>query len=366
MLVQAGGIATLYFASLFLLDPGHSVSKTERAIVNERWIEVDGRDTRSLFKRIVILVFTAESIGTIPLYLSFEFMGIEHPFYTAIFHAVSAFCNAGFSNLPDGIMPPDAAFGILMPISVLAFLGGLGIVVFIKMWDRVRGRMAALDFHTIVILIGSFSLLVVGTALYALVGERGDILSAFFHASNARTAGFQFGGWEAVTPSSRILSMVLMFIGGAPSSLTGGVKLTAMLIALLAALRGFSAGRDPVFMKHRITPVLERCAVTIVIRFILALTAAVLLLSVSESLFNGDRHHPLGFLIFESLSALSTGGLSTGITPFLSPAGKLVLILSMLTGRVGLLLMLARMGISLRRVGTTAGHIVYPEGEVFL
>ena len=280
---------------------------------------------------------------------------IQHPWFHAVFHAVSAFCNAGFALQSDSLVSLRGAWQVYIVIMPLIVLGGLGFPVLYelasRLWHRVRpvSRRRRLSLHTRIVLATSLTLIVLGAAVLWLgewTAHSGDgqmaamsagprFLAALFQSISARTAGFNTISLDPghLSPGSHFLLCLLMFVGGSPGSTAGGVKtvtVTVMALAIVATLRR----RENVESFARTIPakLVRRAAAIIMLSFALV-SVATLVLCYSESAGLRD-------VLFESVSAFGTVGLSTGLTPHLTSFGRGVIIVLMFVGRVGPLTML--------------------------
>lgn len=274
----------------------------------------------------------------------------------AIFHAVSAFCNAGFVLRSDNLVSFQEAPGVLLVVAALIMVGGIGFPVIEDLRHRLRGSRRRLTTHSRLTLQTTAILLVAATLLF-LIFERGETLAnlhfghqlgnAFFMAVTPRTAGFNTVDYNELANPSLFLTIGLMWIGGSPGSTAGGVKTTTvalLALVLFARLRGdravSSGGRTvPEDTLHR--------AVGLAVGSVLLLAVFVFALILTElpgQPVADDRTHFIR-LAFEAQSALGTVGLSMGATPDLSPAGKLLVIALMFLGRVGPLAVVGAMAI---------------------
>jgi trk system potassium uptake protein TrkH len=323
----------------------------------------------SHFRRLLHLVLGIEAIGALILFFALlPSLGISEALYSAIFHSVSAFCNAGFSLYPDSLMRFDGNATILTTISVLIILGGLGYPVLLDIINQIyrpKNRTGIslwqrLTLHTRIVVRMSL-LLIVGGGLFLLVLQppalRLHVGEALFQSISSRTAGFNSIAIDTLSIPALLIMVILMFIGGSPGSCAGGVKTTTIAL-WVKQLWGRLAGQDQVVIQERtIPPTLVRRSSTIISLAILLNGLGVLFLSVSEA-----RHlpHELHALLFEQVSAFGTVGLSTGITPRLSQAGQLWIIITMFIGRTGpltgVLLLLRRKAVNIR----------YPEAKVMI
>lgn len=272
--------------------------------------------------------------------------------WNAVFHSVAAFCNAGFSLFESNLVPFRQDTGVQVVIAALVILGGLGFPVLRELlgagrllpaWllGRLLRRSGAprirLEHGTRVVLAASAVLLVLGASGVALL-ESGGVLAdlpmgdrlvgSAFTSVTTRTAGFNTLPVGDMHPATLLLIMILMFIGGSPASTAGGIKTTTAAV-LLATLRAEVAGTEPRLGFRSVPTEVRRraTAVTVLSGGIVVVSLGLLTLT--------DPAVPFLSLTFEAVSAFATTGLSTGVTPLLSPGGKLVLIATMFVGRVG-------------------------------
>jgi trk system potassium uptake protein TrkH len=267
-----------------------------------------------------------------------------------VFHAVSAFCNAGFSLFAGNMTQFAGDVGVQVVLMVLIVLGGLGFPVLMEVvrtgWQRLRrvvdskaSAPARVGLTTRVVLTTSGVLVVAGmVAVLALeftgaltpAGEAmtgGRVLGALFASVNARTAGFNTVDLGVMRDATLLLMCALMFIGGSPASTAGGIKTTTAAV-VMATLRGELRGREPELGGRAIAAEALRKAIAVSALSLLIVLTVVLLLTLTED-------QPFIRLVFEAVSAFATVGLSTGITASLTVAGKLIIAAAMFVGRVG-------------------------------
>jgi len=316
-----------------------------------------------------MLTLGIEFAGFIALLFFFIPMGLERPVFTALFHAVSAFCNAGFSLFETSLVSYSENAGFQIIIMFLIIAGGLGFMVEADLLRKIRRPDLRLSFYTKIVLISASSLIIIGTLFYAGIewnralahlGSPGKrIMGALFQSVTTRTAGFNTIPQENLSFPSQIMTSFLMLIGGGSGSTAGGIKVSTAFILFLTLLKGVDESGEIRFMKRRITSHdLSRTAIFF-LKAISILFICILLLSIAE---HPERSNfSFVSIIFESFSAFGTVGLSHGITSDLSFIGKLVIIVTMFAGRIGLFSMILPVARSI------IGHeIEYPEGEVLI
>lgn len=356
ILIQAGGLGVMTFAALLFRILGRRMSLSTQAALHDSFFQ---RDTASefavLFRRILAMVAGLEAAGALIIFLSLlrtETVGWAA--YSAVFHSVSAFCNAGFSIYSKNLVEVRDNPILLATIMVLIVAGGLGHVVLRELWERLvrqvggrrrspglpnQGANDRLSYHARVVLLFTTLLVVGGTVSIVLFGLTGDeptvggrVWHALFQSVTARTAGFNSVNVAALPVASLVLLSVLMFVGGSPAGCAGGVKTTSLAVyfAQLRALLGRNS--EPKLLGRSISSdTIQRVGRV----FVLAATwnlLGIILLSATEA---GPLGVNLEHVVFEQMSAFGTVGLSADVTPQLSVFGKLWIIATMFVGRLG-------------------------------
>jgi trk system potassium uptake protein TrkH len=292
--------------------------------------------------------------------------------WRAVFHAVSAFNNAGFALWSDNLMSWRGDAVVNLVITSLIIAGGLGFFV----WSEVLGarrRAIRISVHTRLVLVATAVLLVGGTAaILALEWDNARtlgglsvpdrILAAYFQSVTARTAGFNTIDIGAMTPAALFVLMALMFVGASPGSTGGGVKTSTFAITLAALWATVRGSDDTVIFKRRLAPELVAKAFFVSLIAFVALNAVAWLLLIAEG-------RDLLPTLFETTSAFGTVGLSMGengsvvsLSAFFSPGGKLLMMLMMFIGRTGPL----TLAIAVARSNTSHAKIRYPEGKILI
>jgi trk system potassium uptake protein TrkH len=360
VLVQVGGLGLMTYAVFVGVVLGRRLAFTDRMLIQDSLHHSPAAGVRRLVRHILAFTLFFEGAGTLLLYLRFrsEFSPAE-AVWQAVFHAVSAFCNAGFSLRPDNLVRYRGDFLVNLAITGLIVVGGLGFLVMTEIEDaaraRRRGRRARLSLHARLVLVVTLGLLAGGMAAFMALewsnllagvplGEK--LLAAWFQAATPRTAGFNTVDYAQATTATLFLTIFLMFVGASPGSTGGGIKTTTLglLVALLVA-RWRGHGRARLF--HRTIPhaVMDRALALTMMAWALT-TVAIFALALAESHgvpFDAARPRFVA-LMFEAVSAFGTVGLSTGITASLGPAAKVILIVLMFVGRVGPLTLVMAVG----------------------
>ena len=350
VLVQIGGIGIMVLSSAIAMLIG------QRLRVRSRVALAHVVDTHSLaglrrtVTSIVVYTLLIELVGALLLYRSFRAtelaagtgqLGMDRALWASIFHAVSAFCNAGFSIFPRGLESFVGEPAVLGPVSALILLGGIGFPVIDELLGRLlarlrRKRPERLSLHSRVCLVTSGSLLVLLSVVYLVLEWRSAfaelpplsrLSAAVFQSISVRTAGFQLVDLDGYRAATLLVTCAAMFVGASPGSCGGGIK-TTTVAALYAGLRAELTARDPRLFDRALPEATLRRAIGVVFMSMSIVSLAIL------GLFLVEDHPPLE-LVFEAFSAFSTAGLSTGITPELSVPGKLLVTGLMFVGRIG-------------------------------
>ena len=346
-LIQVGGLGYMTMMLQASLLMGRKIGLRQRSVMMESVSAQRLSDVLTLLR--YILGGTALIEGTGAVLLAFRFipeLGLARGIWYAVFHSVSAFCNAGFDLM--GFREPYSSLThyvydplVNLTAVALVLLGGLGFLV----WRDVRENglhLRRYSLHSKLMLTATLVLTVGGTALFWLA-ERDNLLSgmtagqqalaALFQAVSPRTAGFNTVDLAKLTSGGGLLTIVLMFIGAGPGSTGGGVKVTTVVVCLLT-LAAYIRGRREVgaFNRRLDEEQIHRSAAGVTLYMTLAMAGGFLILA--------TQPFPLQDALFEVFSALSTVGLSTGITRDLSPLNRAVVIVMMYCGRIGSLSML--------------------------
>lgn len=354
VLIQAGALGILTFAASVAVAAGRRAGLDVEEAAGSFTAILPSGTPRHMLRTILGVTLLCEAAGALALLACWwGEHGFLRALWLAIFHSVSAFCNAGFSLFSDSLIGQQRHAPVLLVVALLIMLGGIGFPVLHDLRARLRGKRR-LTTHSRVVLVATAFLVVVGTGAFMLfewnrelraLGPVDRFVNALFMAITPRTAGFNSVDYGAISNDSLFLTVILMWIGGGPGSVAGGVKVTTVsLLALLvwARLRGDPhvsvGGRTvPDETVHRATGL----AVGMVL-ILLVFTMAMLEFETPESDVDAERTQMVSH-VFEVQSALSTVGLSMNLTPSLEDGSKLTLVLVMFFGRVGPLAVLGAM-----------------------
>jgi trk system potassium uptake protein TrkH len=367
-LIQIGGLGIMTFTTFFGLILGREISLREQAFLGEALNISSWYKVGQLVFKILILVIIIEGLGSLLLYLIFipYFGPILHNFYLSVFHAISAFNNAGFSLFNNSLMDFRFHLGINLIITTLIILGGLGFPVLFELFNllqaKIKKEKRKLSLHSRTVLITTLILILIGTILIFLfegnrfvnLNLKNKLLLSYFQSVTSRTAGFSTLPIGNLLPITALVLIILMFIGTSPGSTGGGIK-TTTFATILATLKSWLAGQKSVRL-------FKRSLSSIVIRqaFILCFLAGFWIITATLILTQTENGNLLDIL-FEVVSAFGTVGLSRGLTPHLTNIGKFIIILTMFVGRTGpmtLAIYIAKKGIS--------EPFKYPEDKVII
>ncbi len=341
LLVQVGGLGIMTFTTLGALLVGQRVGFRGLLAVREELGNVDApRNTLRLIGQIAGITFLVELLGAIVLAFGFIRSGLGYGdgLFQAVFHAVTAFCNSGFTTLPDrGLTPYAGDPAVNLALIALIVLGGLGFPVLVNLYHYRQARRLTL--HSKLVLFTTAVLVLIGVLSVALLEWENpatlggnptgtQLWMSFFQGVTPRTAGFSTVDYAQMRDPTLLLQIGLMFIGTAPTSTGGGVKVTTLALLTLVVLAQ-ARGQEEVSVFGRRVPrqLIQKALAVLSLSTLLVLTAT-LTLMISDGL-------TLLPAIFEITSAFGTVGLSMNVTPELSPFGKLLVAGVMFLGRVG-------------------------------
>lgn len=363
LLIQVGGLGIMTMTTLMAVLMGKKINLRERLIMQEALnnLSIAGivRLTMYIIKMTLFIEFIGGSILAIKFFLDYGIKGI----YYGYWHAISAFCNAGFDLFGGykSLMPYYSDWTVNLVFSALIIMGGLGFSVLLDIKQNKSFKKLALQSK--VVLTTTLFLIVVGTVgiwfleknnLMTIAGMSFDekFLTSYFQSVVARTAGFNTINIGDLTNASLFLMVILMFIGGSPGSSAGGVKTTTFAIIMATLWSNIRGNEDPMLFYRKIPKHVILKSFTIGLIATILVVGMTMLLSISE---------PFSFIniLFEVVSAFGTVGLSTGITGALSTHGKILLIITMFAGRVGPITLALALAMKHKKKS-----IQYPEGKI--
>lgn len=372
LLIQLGGLGYMTAVTFLAVMRKQKIGHRDRLILQES-LNYPGMDGLVRFLKIVFsTIFTIELVGIVVLTLRFwADMPIAQAAWFGIFHAISAFNNAGFSLFSDNMMGYRGDLVINLTIPFLIILGGLGYLVLLELYHFHRRRVLRLSTHTKLVLIMSSVLIILGMVLllsmewnnpksFGSMSVYDKILAAWFASVNYRTAGFNSIDFSTLTDSNLFFSTFFMMTGGSPGGTAGGIKTTAVALALIGVWYTLRGDTNAHIFRRSISPYQINKAYAVIFVASIYVVLSTIILSEVE-------HLPFLRILFETTSAFGTVGLSTGnggvlsYSALFSDAGKLNIIVLMLMGRVGVF------AFTIIIVGKAVeSRIKYAEGKVVI
>lgn len=374
IMIQIGGLGLMSFISIFMLAFKNKLDYSNRSLLKDMLNRDSFEDISEFVIAIVKYSFILEIFGFI-LLASQLYDGTGYSIFQALFLSISAFCNAGMDILGyASLMPYQTNIIVNFTVMSLIVLGGIGFAVWFditrnlkictKMKYRVSYFFKSLKPHTKIVLIMTSSLLVSGMLL-TLIFEYNNSLSSLsfgnklmaslFNSVTLRTAGFYTIDNSILRDSSKIFMSIFMLIGGSPGGTAGGLKTTTLFLMLYAIYSELLGRVNMHLFSRHITKKNFIKASTIVSLYVAFVIAGMLILTSTQNFSSID-------LLFEACSAIGTVGLSTGITPFLTSIGKIIIMILMFSGRVGPITLL----LSMRNSKDQNQNIKYPKTEIMV
>ena len=346
-LIQIGGLGIITFSTVFFVLMGRGISFKGREIVQSTFLHTPRRDFMTIAKSVLWFTFVTEALGTLFLFIRFsQDFPIAMAFYQAIYHAISAFNNAGFSLFSSNLVGYQGDLIVNLVVMGLIVHGGSGFIVQYEVLSRLKGLQKKLSIHSKIVLITTAILILSGAILF-FVFERNHILkdvpllnkvlASLFQSVTPRTAGFNTVDIGLLTNATLLLIMVLMFIGASPGSTGGGVKTTSAALLIMLMWNRLK-GNLVVNIFNRTIPreiVSRSVSIIFASAFSVAIITSVLLIAGGGRLSPAESRHYFVEYLFDTVSAFGTVGLSMGVTPKLNDIQKYALILMMFVGRVG-------------------------------
>jgi len=349
VLIQIGGLGIMTMATFIFLLLGKKITLRDRLVIQEALNQITLSGLVKLIRRILYITLFLEGMGAVLLFFCFtKYYDITSSLYYGLFHAVSSFNNSGFHVVrgTNSLAPFVEDPGINIVTMILTECGGLGFTV---IYDVLSTRdFRRLSLHSKVVITMTLILMLLGcTMFYALERDNpktlgaltpdGKILAAAFHSVSTRTAGFNTLSLEELTMPAKYLSIILMFIGSSPASTGGGIKTSTLALIVVMIYTVIAAKEHVEIFKRRIpTDNIIKAVVIAIISLLIVFTSSFMLTVTEQADFLT--------ILFEATAAFSTVGLSLGITPHLTDIGKIVIILTMFTGRLGPLTLAMALG----------------------
>lgn len=352
-LIQIGGLGVMTISVVLFRWIGRSVSFRHRKVMQDSFAHTPRGDIFDLIKSIVLFTAGAEIIGAVFLTIHWSReLPFGHAVYTAVFHSISAFCNAGFALFSDSMVRYSDNVLLNTTICLLIVVGGIGFPVLydVQSWFLQRkGRRVRLSIQTKTVLITTLALIISGALMFAFLERQalGDvqtlshrILAPIFQSITCRTAGYNTVDIASLKDATLAMMIFLMFFGASPGSCGGGVKTTTLALIMAFTISRVRRKRRVNMFKKSIPPETVTRSVSLILVSMGIIGVVLFLILMGDSASGhqlvGQQRTFLAYL-FETVSAFGTVGLSMGVTPELNTWGKGLIVLMMIIGRVGVL-----------------------------
>ncbi|WP_099203307.1 TrkH family potassium uptake protein [Miniphocaeibacter massiliensis] len=341
-LVQIGGLGFMTMATFMALLLGKRITLSSRLVIKEQLNADTMKGLVKLIKYVLFSTFIIEAIGALLLSITFiPELGVKKGIWYSIFHSISSFCNAGFDIIgPSSLSKYSSNSLIILTVSILIILGGLGFNVYMNI-TAYKFNFKKYSLHAKVVIVGTI-IMIVSVALAIFIIEYDNVgtlknlsmkdktLASFFQSVTLRTAGYFSIDQAALNDSSAIIGIFTMFVGGGPAGTAGGAKISTIALIVAVVINEIKGNEDIVIFNRRIRFDFIRRAMTIVFVFALWIIVVSLIILVIEPFGAVD-------IFYEVTSAAATVGISRGITSELTTISKILLILTMYAGRIGML-----------------------------
>lgn len=349
LLIEAGGLGLVSFFTIYLTFASKKLSLVNRNIIKDYFTQEQQFEAKQIVKQIILFTLCIQILGSIFLSIFLYFNGEKKFIFYGIFLSISAFCNAGFSPYSDSLSRFSQNPAIILTLSFIIILGGLGFNVMSNVYYSLHKsktkKKQILTLHSKIVLTMTSVLIVLGTVLFYVFERKfafkdmsfsSAFLNAFFESVTLRTAGFETVSQNSFSSHSSFVAKIFMIIGGSPGSMAGGIKTTTVFLMLLLAYKSANDKNFPSVFKRDISLESIDKATSIFIKAIcfLCIMIGLLLWSQKDLILNGVFSSES--LVFEAFSAFGTVGLSKGITGLLSSSGKILIMILMFAGRTGI------------------------------
>jgi len=364
-LFQIGGLGIITFSTVFFVLMGRGISFKGRDIVQSTFLHTPRRDFIVIAKSVLWFTFITEFIGILFLFIRFSRdFSTGTALYHAVYNAISAFNNCGYSLFSDNLMGYQGDLIVNLTVMGLIVHGGIGFIVQYEVVSWLKGKQERLSVHTKIVIITTTILILSGAFLF-YVFERNHIikdvpilnkiLASFFQSVTPRTAGFNTVDIGVLTNATILLLLILMFIGASPGSTGGGVKTSSAALLVLLLWNRLKGNEDVNIFNRTIPKEIVSRAISIIFAsaFSVVIVTSVLLIAGGGNLPPLESRHHFVEYLFDTVSAFGTVGLSMGVTPKLNDLQKYALILMMFAGRVGPLTLAFSLFGGIRKRGLT-------------
>lgn len=340
LLVQLGGLGFISITTFYLLIPKKKMNLTDARIIKQYSLSNIEYNPIRILKSILFITFSIEMIGLILILICFKLRGVNISFLEALFTTISAFCNAGFSMHSESIYAWRDVPEAIVVVSILIICGGLGFMVYRDVKNTIKNKKK-ISLHAKIVFSLSFVLIIIGAILFFFteIHKLKDgysistlIFNSIFYSISTRTAGFNYLDNSLISGRTQIVSLPFMFIGGAPGSTAGGIKITTFFLIILAVVKNQN-GNGYIIGSYKVSIDSIRFALLFFARAIFIVSFSFFMLLFFEGGSGNWKVIDLGYEVF---SAFGTVGLSVGVTQDLSFWGKVIIIFTMFAGRIGL------------------------------
>lgn len=370
LLIETGGLGFMSVATLVFFFLGKRITLKERLVMQEAMNVNSLQGLVKMVKYVLIFTFSVEGIGAV--FFSTQFIpqfGIAKGIYYSVFHAVSAFCNAGFDLM--GNFKSVTAYAnnsvVILTIASLIAIGGLGFYVWVEIYNSKGNKRLSL--HSRVVIYTTLVLIFGGAILmflfemnnpYTMQGMsiKGKVLSSIFASVSPRTAGFNSIPLDKMTPAGNFLTIILMFIGGSPGSTAGGIKTATAVVLFMTVVSMVKGREDTEIFQKRINKETVYKSLVISVLGLAIVIIVTMILSITE-----QRGIPFEYFLYEATSVFATVGLTLGLTTKLTFVGKVIISLTMYAGRVGPLTIILALA---KTKNSKSGTIKYPEDKILI
>lgn len=373
LLIEIGGLGFMALSTIFALLLGKKISLKERLVMQEAYNTFSIQGVINHVRYMILFTLSIQGAASLILMTQFIPMyGLGKGIYLGIWHAISAFNNAGFDLLGNftSITVINTNKVVLITLATLVNIGGLGYLVWRELISGIRSKKKLKNFtlHSKVVLTMSVGLVVLGTLVFLIFewnnpntmqGMRfsDKIANSYFSGTTPRTAGFNSISNSDMSPAGKLITMLYMFIGGSPGSTAGGVKTTTLGIVIFTLISVIKGREDVEIYKRKLSQSTVYRAIAVFLLGIAIVVIGIMILSIAEVGTSFEA------IVYEVLSAFGTVGLTMGITPGLTAVSKVTLSIIMYMGRVGpITVMLALAG----KQKNSKANIKYPEGKLLI
>ena len=367
ILIEIGGLGFMSFTTLIAILLGKKITLRERLILQDAMNTFNIQGLVKMVRYVLVFTISVQFFGALLLSTQFvpQFGPGKGVFYS-IFHSISAFCNAGFDVLGKGnsLMSFNNNIVIMMVISILIIIGGLGFTVWSELYTCKSIKRVSIHSKMVILMT---TVLVLGGAILMFLFEHNNsntiadmsfidkLMNSLFASITPRTAGFNSISTEGMSTAGQFLTIILMFIGGSPGSTAGGVKTTTIGVLIVTVISVIKGREDSEVFQRRFSKDLVYKAFTLLFIGFTLVVIVTMLLSYTE------KGATFMSIFYETISAFGTAGLTLGLTPDLSNIGRILIIIMMYLGRVGPLTVV----LSLTRKKEKSG-VKYPEGKILI